>query len=291
MRTVTIARKKSFVGCLGVMKVYIEDATSTDLTVPVYVNEQTEENINFRKVGELKNGQEISFEADNEAARVMVIADRVSKDWCNDCYRLPEGDEDILLTGRNIFNPTAGNPFRFDGNDMPEAIGGRKKSSARGIAIFILALLVGFGGGYGITSLIFGIIDSQPKDFTAGQMTITLDEGFTQQNLFGYSAVYASENIIVFVNKDTNVLPGATEEKYAQSLIRNNGLDCKLERDGELYRFIYDATENNGNEYKYYAYVYENNGAFWLVQFSTLAKNAKKYADDIEDFAKSVKFE
>ena len=61
MRTVTIARKKSFVGCLGVMKVYIEDATSTDLTVPVYVNEQTEENINVRKVGELKNGQEISF--------------------------------------------------------------------------------------------------------------------------------------------------------------------------------------------------------------------------------------
>lgn len=291
MRTVTIARKKSFVGCLGVMKVYIEDAASNDLTVPVYVDEENEENINFRKVGELKNGREISFEAENGAARVLVIADRVSKDWCNDCYKLPEGDEDILLTGRNVFNPTAGNPFRFDGNDTPEAVVGRKKSGVRGIIVFILALLVGFGGGYGITSLIFDIIEGQEKDFTAGQMTITLNESFTQQNLFGYSAVYASEDIIVFVSKDTSVFPGTTKEGYAKSLIRNNNLDCELEKDGGLYRFIYNATEENGKEYSYYAYVYENEGTFWFIQFSTLTKDAKKYADDISDFAKSVRFE
>lgn len=291
MRTITIIRTKSFIGSLGVMKVYIEDATSSDLIVPVYADEEREETVSFRKVGDLKNGKELSFEIGDAAARVLVIADRVSKDWCNDCYQLPEGNEDILLTGRNIFNPTVGNPFRFDGNDTPEANRGRKKSGVRGIIVFILALLVGFGGGYGITSLIFDIIEGQEKDFTAGEMTITLDESFSQQNVFGYSAVYASEDIVVFVSKDTNVLHGTTEEGYAKSLIRNNGLDCELEKDGEHYRFIYNAAEPSGNEYTYYTYVYENNGAFWFIQFSVLKNDAKKFADDISDFAKSVSFE
>ncbi len=44
--------------------------------------------------------------------------DALSKNYCNDFYALPEGTEDISLTGRNCFNPGTGNAFRFDNNDQ-----------------------------------------------------------------------------------------------------------------------------------------------------------------------------
>ncbi|MBP1575986.1 MAG: hypothetical protein J6A68_00485 [Oscillospiraceae bacterium] len=47
MRNLTIKRTKSFVGCLGKMKIYIEDPTSNELLI---------NNTPCRKIGDLKNG-------------------------------------------------------------------------------------------------------------------------------------------------------------------------------------------------------------------------------------------
>lgn len=294
MRRLTIKREKSFVGCTAKMQVYIEDTYSAELQLPVASPKNDDEQIDYigcRKIGELKNGEEASFEIGEEAIRVFVIADKVSKDWCNDCYQLPDGSEDISLSGRNRLNPAAGNAFRFNGNDGTAAAVVRKKSTKRGVIILIASILLGFLLGYGITAAIFGFINSKEKAFTAGEMSITLNEGFEQQRVAGYSAIYSSKDVIVFVNRDNIkdvALKNATD--YATSIIAYNGFDTELITDGNLNHFIVELTESDGTEYCYYAYTYKSDEAFWLIQFAVEKNKAAKYADDIADWAKSVSF-
>ena len=106
MRKLTLKREKTFVGCAGKMKVYIEDSTGDF----VFGDE-----IVCRKLGELKNGEEATYEIGEGAALLLVNADSLSADYCYDRYQIPEGGEDISLSGKNTFNPMLGNPFRFNG--------------------------------------------------------------------------------------------------------------------------------------------------------------------------------
>ena len=72
MRDLTIKRHKSFVGCLAKFKVYIEDPASRELTIA---------GVPCRKLGELKNGQEQTFQIGTEETRLFVISDKFSKDY------------------------------------------------------------------------------------------------------------------------------------------------------------------------------------------------------------------
>ena len=134
MRKLTIKRTKTFVACLAKMKVYIEDHVSSEITIS---------DVPCRKLGDLKNGEEKTFEIGNEAARVFVIADGLSKDYCNDFYELPDGSEDIVLTGKNRFNMATGNAFRFDNNESQAALENRKRGTNKGSIVMIVAIVVG----------------------------------------------------------------------------------------------------------------------------------------------------
>ena len=90
MRNLTIKREKSFVGCLVPMKVYIEDPESWELKI---------HGTPCRKVGEIKNGAELTISIEEHSLRVYVIGDKMSKEFCYDVYMLPEGDEDVYLSG------------------------------------------------------------------------------------------------------------------------------------------------------------------------------------------------
>ncbi len=135
MRKLTIKRKKSFVGCLAKIKVYIEDQMSSELTI---------NGVPCRKLGVIKNGKEKTFEIEDEAAKVYVIADKMSKDYCNEFYQLEDGEEDIRLTGKNHFSPSKGNPFYFDGNNDPEALENRKKNKKKSKKLILTCFIVGF---------------------------------------------------------------------------------------------------------------------------------------------------
>ena len=134
MRKLTIKRTKSFVGCIAKMKVYIEDHVASELVIC---------DVPCRKLGDLKNGEEATFEIGEEAAKVFVIADGVSKDYCNDLYELDDGQEDIYLTGKNHFNLASGNAFLFDNNHSQAALANRKKGKKKGIVYLIIAIVIG----------------------------------------------------------------------------------------------------------------------------------------------------
>ena len=138
MRKLTITRKKSFVGCVCKNKVYIQDPAGTTT-----IGDDT-----CTMLGTLKNGETATFEITEDATKVYVIADQMSKEYCNDCYHLPEGTEDVELSGKGAFNPAAGNAFLFDNNDHPQALEARKKNKKTGIIILIVAAVVGFVIGF-----------------------------------------------------------------------------------------------------------------------------------------------
>ena len=146
MRNLTIKRTKTFVACLAKMKVYIEDHSSSEITI---------NDVPCRKLGELKNGEEKTFEIGDEAARVFVIADSLSKNYCNDFYELPDGHEDIVLSGKNCFNLASGNAFRFDNNDSQAALANRKRGTGQGVVVMIVAIVVGAILGFVISMSLF----------------------------------------------------------------------------------------------------------------------------------------
>ena len=96
MRNLTIKRTKSFVACLAKIRIYIEDPTANEISI---------NNTPCRKLGELKNGEEKTFQIPNEAVKVFVIADKLSRNICNEYYQIPEGEDDISLSGKNKYNP------------------------------------------------------------------------------------------------------------------------------------------------------------------------------------------
>jgi len=122
-------------------KVYIETPNVGDLTV---------NGVPCVKLGELKSGEFKTFEISDNAAKVFVICDSVSKDYCNDFYQLSEGNEDVTLTGRHKFNLANGNAFVFDNNDNPEALENRKRGKRKGSLWLILAIVIGVFVGLGI---------------------------------------------------------------------------------------------------------------------------------------------
>lgn len=85
-----------------------------------------------------------------------MIADQMSKNFCNEYYQLPEGQEDVSLSGQSKFNPAAGNAFRFDNNNSAEVLASRKKSTWKGIVVLVIAILVGYIGGFLLMRLLLG---------------------------------------------------------------------------------------------------------------------------------------
>lgn len=283
MRNLTIKRTKSFVASLGKMKVYIEDPASTEITI---------NDTPCRKLGELKNGEEKTFQIDENPAKVFVIADKISKNFCNEYYSIPEGSEDIFLSGKNKYNPATGNAFRFDGNTDPEVQANRKKSQRKGFIFLVICIIVGFAVGYFVTSF---LLQPKAKSFSSNGINITLTEDFEKVNVEKFHAAYGSGDVAVFVVKEPFTLmpdlENYTIEQYAELCIANNNIQgCEASDINGLTFFEYEATNENNVKYNYAAFLYKSNDSFWMVQFATKPDKTEDYAKDIVKWAGSVTF-
>ena len=288
MRNLTIKREKSFVGSLAKMKIYIEDSTSNEMRI---------NDIPCRKIGDLKNGEEKTFQIDEQKAKIFVIADNLSKNYCNEYYQLPEGQESIYLSGKNKFNPANGNAFRFDNNESEENIANRKHGTRKGLLILIAAIIMGAVAGYLITSALFLNKTPKPKDFSSNGMTITLTDEFTKADVENYTAAYDSKNVAVLALKEEFALVDGSQnytlEQYGDLVLQNNNLSsAKIENIDGLTTFEYELTNPDTKDtYKYFSFVYKTNDAFWIVQFATLTENADEYRSKIFEWAKAISFE
>lgn len=281
MRNLTITRAKSFVGCLGKMKVYIEDSFSGDTVIS---------GVSCRKLGTLKNGETATFPISYESARVFVIADQLSRNYSNDCYPIEGGTEDVTLTGKNHFNPGAGNPFRFDGVTDEAILASRKKGSRFGILILVVSVLLGLAIGLGNTRVV------TEQDFTVDNMTITLTTLFQEAEPEGFTQCFDSQTVAVVVLKESvdeyPWLKDYTLEEYGSDIIWNNSLtDSTLTPYEDFLYFTYTAPGSDGATYHYFATVHKDGNDFWLIQFATRESMLSKYEEDFFRWASSIRFD
>lgn len=286
MRNLTIKRTKTFVGCAVKLKVYVEDA-SGEIQI---------KGIPCRKLGDLKNGESQTFAVWENSVRVFVIADNLSKDYCNEFYRLPEGQDDVFLSGKNRFNPANGNAFMFDNNDTPEVVAARKVNGKKGKGVLIVATIIGIILGVLIASKMLSVGSDDPKTFSSDGMDITLTEEFRKTNTSGYTVVYDSRSVAVLaIKEEFSLLEGLddfTLTEYMHLVIESNELTSYeiISGDG-LIGFTYDKESSvDDNMYTYFSYVYKADDAFWLIQFAMLEKNADNNAARVTEWAKSVEF-
>lgn len=287
MRKLTIKRIKSFVGCLGVMKVYIEDPASSEMMI---------NDIPCRKIGTLKNGEEKVFEIDEAQKKVFVIAGKMSKNYCSEFYNIPEGEEDVSLSGRNILNPAAGNAFRFDGIADEEMQENRKRGTKRGLVVLTFAIIVGLILGFSIGFFLFSSI-VHSKDFSSHGMTITLTDEFNEIDMDNYTVCFESQDVAVFALQERFTLAEGLEDytlkQYGNVIINNNApaAGAKLKNNHSLTYFEYEFTNPKTDEtYHYFSVVYKASDSFWMVQFATSKENYERYEDSFIKWAKSVSF-
>ena len=287
MRNLTIKRTKSFVGCLGKMKIYIENPISGDFMI---------NNTLCSKLGELKNGEEKTFQIEEQALKVFVIADKLSKEYCNEYYQLSDGQEDVFLTGKNHFNPANGNAFRFDNNESAAILANRKHGTRKGLIVLCAAIAIGCVVGWLIGQSISSNHTPKEKTFHSNGMNITLSEEFKETTVENYTVAYDSKDVAVFALKEPFTLVDGFEDntldQYADLVIQANGLSSVQKKtDDGLIWFEYDYTNPKTNEtYRYFTYTYKTNDAFWLVQLATEKENVEKYAQKMAVWAKSVTF-
>ncbi len=288
MRNLTIKREKSFVARLAKMKIYVEDPTSNEIII---------NNTPCRKIGDLKNGEEKTFQIGEQEAKVFVIADKLSKSYCNEVYRLSAGQEDVFLSGKNKLNLTNGNAFLFDNNTDEEAQRNRKSCSRKGTLLICAAFIIGAVIGYIATSTLFSGSKVEPKVFSENGMSITLTNEFMKTQMQSFTNCYDSAKVAVFALKEEFTLADGFEnytlEQYGNLVLQNNGFSSsELKNTDGLTGFEYERNNPDTQDtYKYFSFVYKSNDAFWLVQFATLTENADEYGSKIIEWAKTVAFE
>ncbi len=287
MRKLTIKRKKSFVASLAKLKVYIEDpAGELDIT-----------GIKCRLLGTLANGEEKSFYIEENAAKVFVIADKMSRDYCYDCRNLPEGNEDIYLTGKNAFNPATGNAFRFEGGTDEEVAKRHKESKKGGLIVLITAIVIGLTAGWIIGSgVIYSKKKATPKDFSYEEMTITLTALFKEEEVEGRT-VFTSNDVAVFVLRENFVagdidLSGYTVRGYAELARENNPVmaDATYEETDGVPNMVYTYAGDDGKTYVYFTTFYKSSDAFWIVQYFVNESGYESRKPKFIEWAKTVHF-
>lgn len=134
MRKLTIHRKKTSLGCAGKIHFYIEDNQNPEITI---------NDVQCRYIGSLFNNDTDTFEIPNTKTKVYAISSSFSKNFSNDLYVIPEGDEDVYLSGKISFDLKTNCPFKFDNNNSFEAMENREKTRSSGRIITIIAIIIG----------------------------------------------------------------------------------------------------------------------------------------------------
>lgn len=287
MRNLTIKRGKAFAASMAKSKVYIEDPASQELVI---------DGIPCRKLGELKNGEEKTFQIGNQQARIFVIAGKASTKYCKDMYPLPAGDEDVFLTGKHYFNPASGNAFRFDGLDDPETAKKRKKGSIIGVVILVCAILIGAIAGRLIGRGVANATLSASKTFTNADFSITLTKQFQETDIEGFKYCYNTGDCVVYMLEEPfNTLSDGEDlsvEEYGRLVLQaNNQNPNNLQTSNGQVWFTYEATDYEANAtYSYYVTAHKSADAFWLVQFACEKDDFDSMRSDFENWAKTVEF-
>jgi len=293
MRRLWITRHKAMAGCAMKMKVFIEDPEDGDTEI---------NGVLCRKLGELKNDQQKHFNIGPEAAKVFVVADKVSRNIYNEFVEIPAGQDDVFLSGKNYLKPSEGNPFRFDGVEQEETLENRETVKRRGrgilIAAIVVGILAGIAAGIFVSASLMGdtpqMAQPQTQAFQCQELQIMLPEAFAETAVPGYTGCYSDGETAVFLMREAFAAEEGfgelSVEEYGNRILANNYMDgVTLEtRDGLTVFAKVIADEATGIDYYYYCGLFKGQDAFWMVQITTDADGASENISQFRQWLKTV---
>ena len=286
MRKLTIKRRKVYAGSLSKIRFYVEDPLAEEITI---------NKTPCRKLGELKNGEEATFEIGNDAVRIFSVSDKLSKNYSSECYQLPAGSEDLTLNGQCQASP-GGTFFQFDDNNSTGVTSKRKRNTIIGLVILVVALLAGMFGGKLITGGLLNSSRSADKEFSSHGMNITLTKAFSEDSAVGFTTCFSSKDVMILALKEPFSMAAGAEnltlDDYAELVLENNEMPLSEKKDyNGIPGFEYDYKDDDtGNTYHYHSYLYKSDDAFWVVQFVTFREKFAAYEARINKWAQSVSF-
>ena len=279
MRNLTIIRRKSYVGCIMKDQIYIRDEAASELTI---------DGVPCRKIGDIKNGETKTFQIGEGQQQIFLIADKVSKDYCNATVTIPEGQEDVALSGVHKF-AFGSNPFRFDGiQQTQEQLAKQKKNGRKGTVIMVVSIVLGLAIGLFLAE--GSLNTASPKTFTKEDFQITLTDAFETTQEEGFFASYGSKTVMVLAVRDGKEYFGDISlEEYGEFVLQANGrTGVHTNREESYIWFEYTGTPGE-QEFYYLAVCCESEDAFWVVNFVTPASNREKYKDMLFGWAETIK--
>ncbi len=287
MRHITVKREKTSVACLAQMTVFVEDSTTIDAVL---------DGLPCRRVGLLANNGELTFEIDDAPRRVYVVYADHKPDG-NEYYPVPAGFEDMVISGKNVYNPGNGNPFRFNGITDERLLAARKKKSKRGVLVFIAAIVIGLlvGVGVGVLRGLAGReTPAEPKTFTKGDFSITLTDAFEEITDPDYVVVYVSDDASAAVFRErlsADKLAEITPADYAAVLAKMSEIDAEVQSANGLTFFEYEYPAEDGTPCSYLMVVYKTGDSFWAIQFGSFKTDYTEFRPQFIEWAQSAAFE
>ena len=281
MRNLTITRRKSFVGCAMKDRVYIRDELASEITI---------DGVPCRKIGDIKNGESKTFQISEGQQQVFLIADKLSKDHCNATVTIPEGQDNVTLSGVHKFF-FGSNPFRFDGVELTEAqLAKQKQNNRKGVVITIVAAILGAVVGYLVTGGLLNGENTAPKTFTKEDFQITLTDAFEEAQEEGCHSFYTSKTAMVFtVREEKEIFGDITLKEYGDLVLQANGRTGIQMNQGEGFIWFEYTDTPSKQEVYYLAVCCQGEDAFWIINFATPVKNQAKYQETFLDWAKTIK--
>lgn len=284
MRNLRILRQKAFAASMVAGKVYISDPVSGDTDI---------NGILCRKIGTLKNGEEGCYPISEEACTVFVVGDKLSRNYCSAYYHIPAGNEDVSLSGKHKLDPTTGNPFCFDGAENQQPLPNQKPAATAKARLFFFGLVaLGVIAGILIARLIMAPSEAAEITFSSNGMSITLTEDFEEIPNPDFTVCYGSPTTGVSILRERFVkypmLRDLPIEEYTELFEE----PVTLNHEDGLYWYEYEAEDEAEDEtYRYFAYIYKTDNAYWEVHFGTIDSLADSMEDDFAAWAKTVTFD
>jgi hypothetical protein len=138
------------------------------------------------------------------------------------------------------------------------------------------------------------LLEAKEKTFTKAGMSITLTQGFTEEEYVSYTAYYQSQKVIVTVMKEefslfeSAGLYNLSLNEYADMVVAANSFSTTVKEKDGLLCFEYQE-HVGGKDTSNFAIVYKGSDAFWTVRFACETKNYNNLLDSFVKWGKTVK--
>lgn len=288
MRYLTIKREKSYTGCLAKARVYVHD----ELVGDTKINGDM-----CYKLGELKNGEEKTFQIGDEETKIYVVQDKLSRNLTNEVCYIPAGIENIYLMGEFKFNPFGGNGFRFHGMNDPRVLDNRKKSNKKFFVYIAICFIIGIVGGVFLANDSADYAkDGKPTEFVDDSgVKITLTDAFIDTNISGFNFTYGCDDVAVLGFADEFIVMDGLEDytidEYGELSIANNNLNSEVKKENGVIYYEYDSyVAEDAVTYCYLSAMYKAEEAFWTITFAVDEAQYEEYKPLFLEWANSVEF-